>query len=404
MKKWLLALGSLLLVALTVIALFSRIYGVGIRIHDGRFLGYSAETKEWLLLRHQNVPVRQDGPYVFNAEGQRYALSVRGDGTTPSEVVRADVSDEVEVVADDQARTRFVVPLRHAHPRSALEIAAPSKMLAISDLEGAFETLVDLLRVNGVIDDSLNWIYGSGHLVLIGDMVDRGENVVPSLWLLYKLEGEARSAGGALHYVLGNHERYLLDGRVKSAARKYNGSFRVTGLSPAALWSEDTELGRWLRSKPVLLKIGKTLFAHGGISPKVLSMNPSLQSVDTEAAAGFTIGDSTQRTIEDHVLHDPLGILFYRGLAQDMDAYGLGKKADGEHVDRLLDHFEVERIAIGHSLAEHVSHDYGGSVIRVDVPHAEGRSEALLFEGDTLWRVDSTGARFTLEQAKNIES
>src|SRR3546814_7468717 len=35
--------------------------------------------------------------------------------------------------------------------------------------------------------------------------------------------------------------------------------------------SAGTELGRWLRSKPVLVKVGDTLFAHGGISPRVLA-------------------------------------------------------------------------------------------------------------------------------------
>ena len=83
--------------------------------------------------------------------------------------------------------------------------------------------------------------------MLLGDMVDRGINVVPLLWLVYKLEAEALSSGGKIHYVLGNHERYLLDGRVKSAAKKYKGSFRVTGLSPTSLWSEDSELGSGFR-------------------------------------------------------------------------------------------------------------------------------------------------------------
>jgi len=58
---------------------------------------------------------------------------------------------------------------------------------------------VHLLQVNGVIDHALNWSYSSGHLVLIGDMVDRGNNVVPLLWLIYKLEGEAKLAGGDVH-------------------------------------------------------------------------------------------------------------------------------------------------------------------------------------------------------------
>ena len=239
------------------------------------------------------------------------------------------------------------------------------------------------------------WLLALGSLLLVA---------LAAIALSSRIYGVGIRIHDGRHYVLGNHERYLLGGRVTSVARKYYGTFRATGMSQQALWSEASELGRWLRSKPALLKIGETLFAHGGISPKILSTNPTLQSVDAEAAAGFTIGNSTQRTIENHVLHDSVGVLFYRGLAQDLDELGLGKKADRDHVERILDHFDVKRIAIGHSLAEHVSHDFDGSVIRVDVPHADGRSEALLIEDGGLWRVDNHGERFPLEQAKNVES
>ena len=78
----------------------------------------------------------------------------------------------------------FKVSLRKDYPRSELSIPSPKKLFAISDLEGEFDTMVHLLKANGIMDEALNWSYGSGHLVLIGDMVDRGTNVVPLLWLL----------------------------------------------------------------------------------------------------------------------------------------------------------------------------------------------------------------------------
>jgi hypothetical protein len=56
-----------------------------------------------------------------------------------------------------------------------------------------------------VDNDSLDWTYGSGYLVLIGDMVDRGTNVVPLLWLIYKLEAQAQLARGNIHYILGSN-------------------------------------------------------------------------------------------------------------------------------------------------------------------------------------------------------
>jgi hypothetical protein len=233
-------------------------------------------------------------------------------------------------------------------------------------------------------------------------MVDRGTNVVPLLWLIYKLEEEAKLAGGNIHFVLGNHERYLLDGRTKSIASKYYGTFRTTDMSQRELWSEKSELGRWLRSKPVLLKIGTTLFVHAGISPKVLAMILTLQSIDKEAENNFVTDNVIRRTIEGSAIHDAKGILFYRGLAQDRTADNLGEKASITHVNQVLEKFKVHRIAIGHSLAANVSQDYQGKVIRVDVNHSGGVSEGVFIEDNILRRADDKGNRFSLKQAKNV--
>ena len=389
---------AFLLIVIASIALISRVTGIGIKAPDGRYLGYS---NEWLFLDYQNIPVRQDGPYVLNENDTHYALYINGDGKAPSEVLQQEVTNEVEVIVENDVGTQFTVPLRKAYQRSELSIPSPKKLFAISDLEGEFDTMVHLLQGNGVIDHALNWSYGSGHLVLIGDMVDRGRNVVPLLWLIYKLEGEAKLAGGDVHFVLGNHERYLLDGRTKSVASKYYGTFRTTEMSQRELWSEKSELGRWLRSKPVMLKIGSTLFVHAGISPKVLSMDPSLQSIDKEAENNFVTDDVIRRTIDGSVIHDANGILFYRGLALDRSADDLGEKASTAHVNQVLEKFKVDRIAIGHTLATNISHDYNEKVIRVDVHHSDKVSEGLVIKNNTLWRADDKGEMFPLKQVEN---
>ena len=43
-------------------------------------------------------------------------------------------------------------------------------------------------------------------MVFLGDLFDRGNDVVRTLWFIYRLEREARKQGGAIHVVLGNHE------------------------------------------------------------------------------------------------------------------------------------------------------------------------------------------------------
>lgn len=396
MKKLSIYLFNLLLLTILSLCFLSWYTGSGIRISDGRYLGYSAKTNEWLMFEYQNIPVLHDGPYVFRNNGNRFANYITGDNNSPAKLSRVDIKNTVSVTVDNQFNTNFTVNLRNSYPRSELDIPSPARYLAISDMEGNFDAMINLLKSNGVIDDSLEWSFGSSHLVLIGDMVDRGKNVVPLLWLIYKLEAEAKSAGGYVHYILGNHERYVLDGRVKSAAKKYYGTFRTTGMSPRELWSEDSELGKWLRSKPVMLKVGSTLFVHGGVSPRALTYNLSLEDIDAEAERNFVIGDTVRRNIDNSIIHGSDGLLFYRNLAKDMSKYELGDKVGVDHVDKVLSEFKVNRLAIGHTLVRNIGHDYGGKVIRVDVPHSEGASEALLMENSSFWVVDNKGKKSPL--------
>ena len=401
LKKILKIITALILLTIISIVVFTCFFPV--RIADGRILGYSKNEGEYLFLQYQNIPVHHDGPYLLdNNNNKRSALYVNGDGITPSKFLQKEIENSIEIFVDNNAETKFIVPLRKNYKRSKLIIPNPKKLLAISDLEGEFDIMVKLLQANDVIDNSLNWSYGSGHLVLIGDMVDRGTNVVPLLWLIYKLEAEAKLAGGNVHFILGNHERYLLDGRTKSANSKYYGTFRTIGMSQRELWSKKSELGRWLRSKPVMLKIGNTLFLHAGVSPKILNLHPTLQSIDKEAEHNFAIGDVIRRTINDHVIHDADGIIFYRGLARNKGD-DFSKKASDEHVKQILKEFKVDRIAIGHTIAEHVGYDYDGKVIRVDVHHSAKVSEGLFIENDSLWRVNDKGNKSMLKQVSNLD-
>ena len=66
-----------------------------------------------------------------------------------------------------------------------------------------------------VIDTDLTWSFGDGHLVIVGDVFDRGPNVTECLWLIYRLEQEASAAGGAVHFLLGNHELMVMRGDLR---------------------------------------------------------------------------------------------------------------------------------------------------------------------------------------------
>ena len=401
-SRWARRAAVAVLFAVLAALLATRIGGLLLQNADGRALGYSQSTQEWLALEYPSHAPAIDGPYVRGTGGGRRALRLERASSGAIALREESLNgDEIEVELDEAPPRRFRVALREAHPRAPPSWPMPARMLVASDFEGEFDAFVTLLQTHGVIDAQWHWRYGEGHLVLVGDMVDRGRNVVPLLWLVYRLEAEAQAAGGALHYVLGNHEQKLLNGRTGDAHPKYYGTFRLTGQAPQALWDEGSELGRWLRSKPVLLRVGDYLFMHGGVSPEVLALQPSLDEVDRHAAAFFArppdeVPDARARAL----LWDRTGLLWYRGLAMALEGM---PRADAAHVDRVLRHFDVHRLAIGHTLARQVGQDYDGKVLRIDVHHASGTVEGLLVERDARYRIDALGNRHPLPAAINLE-
>jgi hypothetical protein len=252
-------------------------------------------------------------------------------------------------------------------------LPAPDRLAAVSDIHGNLPGLEALLRVHGIIDATRRWTFGKGHLVVVGDVMDRGAQVTETLWLLRSLEAQAALQGGGVHMVMGNHEAMVLKGDHRYVNPKYVEVSK--GLLPGlnVLYGVDSELGRWLRRRPAAVRIGRTLFLHGGISPRLLAEAPSLEAVNERLAAVWRSGTSEEASAAILGAHGPL---WYRGLIPGADAK-LGD-ATAEHVRALLKAFDADRVVVGHSTLDTVTAFHGGRVIGVDAGLKEGKAGALL--------------------------
>ena len=113
---------------------------------------------------------------------------------------------------------------------NAYTTAAGAPLFIVADTHGEYEILVELLRKHRIVDASLQWSFRKGHLVFLGDVFDRGPNQTEILWLIYKLEAEAKKARGGVHLVLGNHEHMVLTGDVRYLNSKYARSAQTLGV------------------------------------------------------------------------------------------------------------------------------------------------------------------------------
>ena len=155
----------------------------------------------------------------------------------------------------DEALTPWLGDIRTFEPHSPppSNVAQPDKVFVISDVEGQFETMRTMLRSNGVIDEKDRWTFGKGHLVTVGDMVDRGEQVSEVLLMMWRLSKEAVQVGGRVNFIIGNHEAMCLGGDLRYVHPRYTDVCKAYDLTYDQLIGANTEIGRWLRSCPMIL-------------------------------------------------------------------------------------------------------------------------------------------------------
>lgn len=336
----------------------------------------------------------EDGPYLFHRDdGSVEAVWVE-EGKRQSKTFAAGAAIQLPRFASLLGETLLLEP--HT-PKSGV-VENPTKLLAISDVEGSFASLVAFLTKNGVIDAAGRWAFGTGHLVTVGDFVDRGDQVTEVLWLLYRLEREAQAAGGGLHFVLGNHEAMILGGDTRYIADKYRAVCTILQQPYQDLFGPQSELGRWLRSKNSIVKVGSTVFVHGGISPWKPVTRESLDAVNEQMRTGLGVPNRTLRETQPEVrelLWGRHGPLWYRGyFAYD----GFGPRPLGSEIAALLQGLDATMIVVGHTKVSEPCFLYEPMrVLALDVPWTRPQDvRGLWIEGETRKFVDIEGRSIPL--------
>ncbi|AHJ96470.1 metallophosphoesterase [Hymenobacter swuensis] len=356
-----------------------------------------------------------DGPYLLGTT--QFNIDEHNQLTSAP----LDIRRPVRVRVPNADRDSFTCVVRPVHALPPHTYPMPARLIALSDIEGNFNALAGFLQRNGVVDRHYNWTFGQGHLVLNGDFMDRGDEVTQVLWLLYKLEGQAEQAGGKVHFILGNHEIMNLYGDASYAQRKYIGAAqRISGeprwdKAGQALYSPQSELGRWLRSKNVIEQIGPYLFVHAGLKPKLIESNLALADLNQIARKyyGFRAAKRLEGSREGIVLSSYDSPYWDRGLSMSLlykafflvndplhAAYHSTTQAE---LEQVLQFYHASRLVIGHSVVENVMTDYEGKVLKIDVKHGQEkhspRTQGLLIENGAEYRINAKGEKVRIGTA-----
>jgi hypothetical protein len=337
-----------------------------------------------------------DGPYLLrSAAGGWEAVSVDVTTEGARKQVRALGAQDLLTIPAVGSVPAFQVKPRAPAVDSpdSVTTAKDAPLFVVADTHGEHEILVAMLRAHGVVDARLRWKFGRGHLVVLGDVFDRGPNHLEILWLLYQLEADAARAGGGAHLVLGNHEAMVMRGDLRYLHAKYAESARVLGqASYSQLFAADSLLGQWLRSRPAMLRVNDYLCLHAGVSRALVDSQLGLR--DINAAVRSVLRDEPGQGAVAELVMGSLGPLWYRGYFADQNNF---PSASEEDVDLALANYGAQRMLIGHTIVPSITPLYGGKVIAVQVyPRRDesGRAsfESLLIRKATPWQAGIDGS------------
>lgn len=335
--------------------------------------------------------------HVFIEAGQPIARVLKGDNDKGFHIQETPLSvtetASIRVVYPEDGSS-FIVNI-------APDIRTPDPIhddgqpiVALSDIESGFGAFRGFLVAHGVTDQQLNWTFGKGHLVLVGDFVDRGASTTQVLWAIYKLEQSARRAGGQVHFVLGNHEIKNLQGNYQSAEDKYFHIAGMLGKQQYQLFDDNALLGRWLASKNVLEIINGVAFVHGGLHPGIASNKLSVADINRIVRGGYRTLYYTpiKATTESFLRSSTTGPAWYRGYFKD--------DMSQQQVEQGLQAIGADAVVVGHTLQRKVNARYRNKVFAIDVKHPKDyltsfplrSSEGLLIKDGKYFRLLDDGS------------
>ncbi|MEQ9119339.1 metallophosphoesterase [Fulvivirga sp.] len=313
-----------------------------------------------------------DGPYLFKTEEGIVGKWVE-DSTLFQEIITADnypkLQSKFNFKFGFEALTQdFSSQIDYVQENEGID-----SLVAFSDIHGQYDLYIELLKANGIIDNDLNWSYGSGHMVIVGDIFDRGDKVTEVLWHVFGLEQQAEKAGGKVHLVLGNHEVMVLNNDLRYIHDKYKTTETLTSTTYDQLYADNTVLGQWLRSKPVAIKINDMIFAHGGLSPTLVNNDVSIEKIN-KTFADQILGRDRASILSDEfleLLYRSNGPVWYRGYFYD-------DNFTEQSIDSVLNYYDANHAIVGHCSYDSVITRFNNKIFGVDTSIKRGENGEVL--------------------------
>lgn len=264
--------------------------------------------------------------------------------------------------------------------------AAPSRIVVMGDLHADIGVTRRAFQLAGATDARGAWIGGPLTIVQLGDIIGRSDDDRAVLDFIFDIRERARAAGGRVHVLLGNHE--VFGGRVDNQAvgpNPFPGFEDVPGLAlddprlqilPRSQRARGAALmaggpyARRLAEFPTVLRLGETVFVHGGVVPRWARYG--IDRINTEVSdwlAGRAPEPDSAKGVDDGDR-----VMWTRQFSAAVDA------RDCAVLDESLALLRATRMIVAHTVHERITPRCDEKVWAVDVGMSRaygGRMELL---------------------------
>ena len=299
---------------------------------------------------------------------------------------RAGETKQVSGFPVDKAAAETASPGIAASP-----VRDATRVVAVGDLHGDLNAARAALQVAGVLGDDGRWAGGPTILVQTGDVLDRGDDEPEILQLLEDLQTQAPAYGGRVELLLGNHEymnamgdlRYVtpggFDDYAKTPVPPELAAATPEAAAPVrarfAAFRPGSSLAKRLATRKVAVKVGRSVFVHGGISPSYAKQG--IETINQQSEAWFLNGGPPLSFVNDSD-----GPVWSRQFSDKPDSN------DCAQLKESLEILGVDRMVVGHTVhLEGIRSDCDGRIWTIDVGmarHYGGRPAALEIIGDEI--------------------
>lgn len=290
----------------------------------------------------------------------------------------------------------FLALIAHGSSQTPAPVRGSARVVAIGDLHADIGVTRKAFRLAGATNEKDEWIGKSLTVVQTGDFLGRNDDERQVLDFLFEIRRKAEAGGGKVHVLIGNHE--VMGGRLDNQAvgpNPFPGFEGIPDLNlndPRLRFLPPNERARGaalmpggpyakrLAEFPVVLRLGGTVFVHGGVVPRwarygIDKINEEVRqwllgrAPEPDSAKGVDDGDR---------------VMWTRQFSSNVD------DRDCAELDESLKLLGAKRMIVAHTVHANITPGCDGKVWAIDVGMSRyhgGKMELLEIVNDEVLSV-----------------